>query len=156
MEIYWWPFLPCWRQSFWRIILVWLSILISTLISFDICMEMWFLFPQKSSFCCFLLFFLLDLDSFPCSITITSTATISILPEAAFWQEVKGISRRSWAGLKVQRSYFHESAPCNGKMRGQKCCSIKRWNRIVSHIGDLIFLLLWSTLPTFSLSFFFP
>lgn len=78
-----------------------------------------------------------------------SQQLILILPEAAFWQEVKGISRRSRVGLKVQRSYFHEIASCNGKMRGQKCSSIKRQSRIVSHVGDLIFLL-WFMLPTFS------
>lgn len=84
---------------------------------------MWLAFPQKFSFCCFSLF-LLDSDSFVCSIAITFTATNSVLSEAAFWQEAKGRSRRSRGGLKVQRSYFHESALCNGKMKRQKCCSV--------------------------------
>lgn len=38
--------------------------------------------------------------SFVCSIKITFTATNSILPEAAFWQEAKRRSRRGRAGLK--------------------------------------------------------
>lgn len=132
MKIYWWSFLPCWRQSCWRILFVWLSVLISTFITLGICMEMWLAFPQKFSFCCFSLF-LLDSDSFVCSITITFTATNSILPEAAFWQEAKGRSKRSRGGLKVQRSYFHESALCNGKMKRQKCCSVLIFSTAMIH-----------------------
>lgn len=157
MKIYWWPFLPCWRQSCQRIVFVWLSILISTFIALDICMEMWSFFPQKFSFCCSQPFHWarIPLSAAPQSF---SQQLILILPGAAFWQEVKGRSRRSRAGLKVQRCYFHESAPCNGRMRGQECCSIKRWSRIVSRIGDL--LLFFSCydsryLPSAALSFFF-
>lgn len=145
MKIYWWSFLHCWRQSCWRIIFVWLSVLISTFITLGICMEMWLAFPQKFSFCCFSLF-LLDSDSFVCSSTMTFTATNSILPETAFWQKAKGRSRSSRGGLKVQRSYFHESALCNGKMKRQKCCSVL----IFFSCSD------WRYLPSAALSFFLP
>lgn len=106
--------------------------LISTFITLGICMEMWLASPQKFSFCCFLLF-LLDLDSFVCSFTMTFTATNSILPETAFWQGAKGRSRRSRGGLKVQRSYFHESALCSGKMKTQKCCSVLFFSPAMIH-----------------------
>lgn len=153
MKIYWWFFLPCWRQSCWRIIFVWLSILISTFMTLGICMEMWLAFPQKFSFCCFLLF-LLELDSFVCSITMTFTATNSILPETAFWQEAKGRSRRSRGGLKVQRSYFHESALCNGKMKRQKCCRVFFFSLAMIHATYLQLLyhfsFLWDAPKSFN------
>lgn len=107
-----------------RIIFVWLSILISTFITLDICMEMWSAFPQKSS-----LFLALFTGLRFFRLQNHNHYHSNFLPEVVFWQEVKGKSRRSWVGLKVHRSYFYESGPCNRKMRGQKCCSIEKWSR---------------------------
>lgn len=100
-------------------------------------------------FCFWFFFFLLGSGSFSALSQSFLQQLFLILLETSFYQEVKEMSR-SWADLKVHRSCFHWSALYNRQMRGQKCCGIKRWSRMILHLGAIIFLLLWFMIPNFS------